>query len=484
MCRATTAARSSAGAAGPSRRCGRWPMSAASGKGSRYEVEVPRRLRARRRRSRNTVLVGTILRPHGIKGEVTVALWSDNGRRFAPGVELRATAPRRSGRTRLFRRSGASRASSARRRTRAACGSRSPASPTARPPRACAALELRVPRADVPAAPAGAYYLFELIGCRCFDAARRRARARSSSHPRTAAARCSRSSRRRRSVAGAAVRRGVPGRASTARRGGSTCALPEGLLASVRIQVLTIFPELFGPFLATALVGRAVENGAACASRCTTCATGAPTATAPSTTSRYGGGGGMVMTAPPWLARGARALARTRRPGGCCSRRRAGGWTSAKVRELAGRERPAPALRPLRGDRRARAPDGGRRGDLDRRLRPLRRRAAGDGADRGGVAPGPRGRAARRVGRAGQLPRRAARLSRTTPARPRSKGWRCRRSCSRATMPRSSAGGSARRCAATLEKRPDLLARPSLTPGPAPGARRASGPRSRAAELP
>ena len=30
-------------------------------------------------------------------------------------------------------------------------------------------LELRVPLADVPEAPAGTYYVFELIGCRCFD---------------------------------------------------------------------------------------------------------------------------------------------------------------------------------------------------------------------------------------------------------------------------------------------------------------------------
>ena len=30
-------------------------------------------------------------------------------------------------------------------------------------------LELWVPLADVPDAPAGAYYVFELIGCRCFD---------------------------------------------------------------------------------------------------------------------------------------------------------------------------------------------------------------------------------------------------------------------------------------------------------------------------
>jgi len=29
----------------------------------------------------------------------------------------------------------------------------------------------------------------------------------------------------------------------------------------MRIQVLTIFPELFGPFLATSLVGRAIARG-------------------------------------------------------------------------------------------------------------------------------------------------------------------------------------------------------------------------------
>ena len=129
-----------------------------------------------------TVLVGTILRPHGIKGEVTVALWSDNQRRFAPGVEFRATSP------------AASRpAGPAAPRLPGSCGSAG-----FRPARAPAAhrtllpykgglriafagiadreaaeslrgLELRVPLADVPDAPAGTYYVFELIGCRCFD---------------------------------------------------------------------------------------------------------------------------------------------------------------------------------------------------------------------------------------------------------------------------------------------------------------------------
>jgi tRNA (guanine37-N1)-methyltransferase len=68
----------------------------------------------------------------------------------------------------------------------------------------------------------------------------------------------------------------------------------------VRIQVLTIFPELFGPFLSTSLVGKAVERGQLevavhdlrdfAADRHRT-VDDVP----------YGGGGGMVMTAPVWL---------------------------------------------------------------------------------------------------------------------------------------------------------------------------------------
>jgi len=75
----------------------------------------------------------------------------------------------------------------------------------------------------------------------------------------------------------------------------------------VRIQILTIFPELFGPFLSTSLVGRAIERGLL------------------TVTVRdlrdfaedrhrtvddvpYGGGGGMVMKAPVWL-RAVRELA-------------------------------------------------------------------------------------------------------------------------------------------------------------------------------
>ena len=124
-----------------------------------------------------TVLVGTILRPHGIKGEVTVALWSDNQRRFAPGVEFRATSPAAS------RPAGpaapADRPASARRERLLRIERCSPYKGGLRIAFAGVAdreaaeslrgLELRVPLADVPDAPAGTYYVFELIGCRCFD---------------------------------------------------------------------------------------------------------------------------------------------------------------------------------------------------------------------------------------------------------------------------------------------------------------------------
>jgi tRNA (guanine37-N1)-methyltransferase len=68
----------------------------------------------------------------------------------------------------------------------------------------------------------------------------------------------------------------------------------------MRIRVLTIFPELFGPFLATSLVGRAIEKGILevevhdlrgfSEDRHRSVDDEA-----------YGGGGGMVMTAGPWL---------------------------------------------------------------------------------------------------------------------------------------------------------------------------------------
>jgi len=108
-----------------------------------------------------TVLVGYLVRPHGVRGELKVDIHSDNPERFAPGSELLLRAPRRPltavtvTRFRLVRGGGLI--------TFAGCDTRE------------AAEELRgsrleVERSRIPAAPPGHYYHYELVGCRCFEA--------------------------------------------------------------------------------------------------------------------------------------------------------------------------------------------------------------------------------------------------------------------------------------------------------------------------
>jgi tRNA (guanine37-N1)-methyltransferase len=103
----------------------------------------------------------------------------------------------------------------------------------------------------------------------------------------------------------------------------------------MRVQVLTIFPELFEPFLSASLIGKAREKGLLEVTvhdlRDWTEDRHRSVDDEP-----YGGGGGMVMTAPPWLravrgVSGASAWRVLLSPQG----RR---LDDAKVRELAGKE--------------------------------------------------------------------------------------------------------------------------------------------------
>ena len=103
----------------------------------------------------------------------------------------------------------------------------------------------------------------------------------------------------------------------------------------MRVQVLTIFPELFAPFLATSLVGKAIEKGLL-EVRVHDLREFTEDRHRSVDDEPYGGGGGMVMTAPPWI-RAVRGVAGPKSwrvllsPQG--SR-----LDDAKVRELADRE--------------------------------------------------------------------------------------------------------------------------------------------------
>ena len=105
-----------------------------------------------------SVVVGRVIRPHGLAGEVVVEVESDVEERFAPGSTLIIGARGRSievigarpfGDRLLVRFAGLD--------DRGAV-------------EGLRGLELSVPRQDVPAAPAGSFYRFELLDCECRDA--------------------------------------------------------------------------------------------------------------------------------------------------------------------------------------------------------------------------------------------------------------------------------------------------------------------------
>ena len=107
------------------------------------------------------VLVGEVVRPHGLRGDLKVEIHSDVEERFAPGARL-LLSPRK-GRPRWVR-------VLANRPTKGGSLLRFDGIDDRDQAEAVRGATLEVDRDQVPEAPDGCYYYFELVGCRCFDA--------------------------------------------------------------------------------------------------------------------------------------------------------------------------------------------------------------------------------------------------------------------------------------------------------------------------
>ncbi|HEY0557029.1 MAG TPA: ribosome maturation factor RimM [Thermoanaerobaculia bacterium] len=130
------------------------------------KTEGPEGAGAARNDLPETVAVGRVLRPHGVRGEVVVEVLSDVPDRFRKGSRLlgvREGAPS----TRTTPATALIVASSRPHKSGAVVRFEGYADPDQAA--VLRGLDLEVPRAEVPKAPAGTYYQYELLGCLCRD---------------------------------------------------------------------------------------------------------------------------------------------------------------------------------------------------------------------------------------------------------------------------------------------------------------------------
>jgi len=108
-----------------------------------------------------TVTVGHVRRPHGVRGEVVVESMTDLAERFAPGAQLSGVSP-----------DGKQEIDLTVDQARAHRGALLVSFDGYRGRDEAEALrdfELVIDRSNVPPAPEGAHYFFELVGCQCRD---------------------------------------------------------------------------------------------------------------------------------------------------------------------------------------------------------------------------------------------------------------------------------------------------------------------------
>ncbi len=294
------------------------------------------------------------------------------------------------------------------------------------------------------------YYVFQLVGLDVVEEARSAPLGSVVGRP---ARRRERQPRARLRPA-APARRGLRPRGRPRRRPhrSSPAASPTtaNLARSVRLDVFTQVPHAFAWLTEQRPLATCSARSSSCA--CSTTATRRRCAPVRSTTSP-------TAAARAWCCESTSSRRRSTRAYGEAPARRVVALTpqgrqldQALVEELAAEPEHRAALVALRGLRRAdrRAPL--HRCDLDRPLRPLGRRAAGDGARSTPLRAGcpARSQRARASTRASRPSSTAGSSTRTTRARPSSAAGRCRTSSSRATTGGSTLAAGAERAGACV----------------------------------